>query len=240
MKLGLIKGHDVIAITEESYITDAIFFMKTNKIRRIAVLRGREIIGLFTVEEALYHILYSEADERLKEARLKPVIKSNPSLGEIIRDMLSNKVDAVFIEGEGRLKIVTYKDVIKEVKWDNVHDSISSISKQAIVVSPYARIRTAASVMINNGIRHVPVYEGDLYGIISARDIVYGYPELDLNSDVSKVMVPEVYNVSRNTPINVVVKDLLRLDIGSAIVNKREIVTLKDLIEYASRNLIKE
>jgi len=37
VKLGLIKGHDVIAITEESYITDAIFFMKTNKIRRIAV-----------------------------------------------------------------------------------------------------------------------------------------------------------------------------------------------------------
>ncbi|BCU69170.1 CBS domain-containing protein [Stygiolobus caldivivus] len=236
----MIEGHEIIGITEDSYITDAIFFMARNKIRRIAVYRNREIIGLFTIEEALYHILYNETENRLKEAKLKPVIKSRDSLAEIIKDMIYNKIDAVFIEKDGNTRIVTYRDVIREINWANAGDRVSKISRVALVVSPYARIRTAASIMVNNGVRHVPVYEGDLYGIISARDIVYRYPELDLNCDVNKVMIPEVYSVSSETPIGTVAQDIIRLNIGSAIVNKNQIVTLKDLIEYALRNLIKE
>ena len=236
--MKLLEGHEVIGISEDSYITDAIFFMKQNNIRRIGVFKGRELIGLFTIEEALYHILYNETEYKLKDAKLKQIIVSDGTLKGVVKDMIENKVDAVFIKRDEGLRIVTYKDVIREIDWSKASDEIAKIARKAITASPYSRVRTVASIMVNNHIRHVPIYEDSLYGILSVRDIVYRYPELDLNTEVSKIMVTEVYSASHDAKIGKVASDLINLNIGSAIVNGNYIVTLKDLIEYALRNLL--
>lgn len=233
----MIEGNEIISIDPEAYVIDALDFMKRNNIRRIIVSRGNNIIGVFTVDEALYHIINNDIECKLKFAKLKDAVKVNSnSLKDVIIAMVKNNVDSVIFKD----KIITYKDVIKAIDWSSVNIPIGEISRQAITIEPYTRIKVAGEIMLKNKIRHLPIYEKSLFGIVSARDIVYNYNE-DLDLDISKIMVTDVYKVNKEEPISSVVNSMIRRNIGSVVViNSRgiEIVTLKDLIDFTLRRLI--
>ncbi|BFH72446.1 CBS domain-containing protein [Sulfurisphaera javensis] len=232
-----IKGREIISIDPEAYVIDAIFFMKRNNIRRIVVSKGKDILGIFSVDEALYHIINNDVECKLKDAKLKnPIRVSDNELREVMGSMVRYDVDSVLYDD----KIITYKDIVSKIDWNKTDRLIGEISKQAIFVEPYTKIKTAGEIMIKNKIRHLPVYEKSLYGIISARDLVYNY-DIDLNLSVSKIMVVEVFYTSKEEPISKVVSTMITRNIGSVVViNSKtiEIVTLKDLVDFALRNLI--
>jgi len=233
----LIEGNEIISVDPEAYVIDALDFMKRNNIRRIIVSRGNYILGIFSVDEALYHIINNDIECKLKDAKLKePVVIESNNLKDVVLAMIKYNADAVIFKN----KVITYKDVIKTIDWSNVSTPIGEISRVAITVEPYTKIKVAGELMLKNKIRHVPVYEKYLHGIISARDLVYNYNE-DLNLNVTKIMIVEVYKVGKEEPISSVVSTLMERNIGSVIVSNSkgvEIVTLKDLIVFALRRLI--
>jgi len=233
----LIEGNEIISVDPEAYVIDALDFMKRNNIRRIIVSRGNYILGIFSVDEALYHIINNDIECKLKDAKLKePVVIESNNLKDVVLAMIKYNADAVIFKN----KVITYKDVIKTIDWSNVSTPIGEISRVATTVEPYTKIKVAGELMLKNKIRHVPVYEKYLHGIISARDLVYNYNE-DLNLNVTKIMIVEVYKVGKEEPISSVVSTLMERNIGSVIVSNStgvEIVTLKDLIVFALRRLI--
>jgi predicted transcriptional regulator len=240
----LLQFREAIELDCEAFVTDAISFMKQNNVRRIVVVdnsQNKKILGVLTVDEVLHHILNNTVETKLKYAVLRePIIMKNFDIKVFIKEMLSKNTDNIIIDTEKVRYIVTYKDLIRLIDWSRSDDTITSIAKKAISVERYTKIRTAISLMLNHKIRHLPVYEDTLYGIISARDIVYRYLELDLNNDdVSKIMVINVFNVSPDDKIYDVVTELMKRNIGSVIVDERQIVTLKDLLEYALKKLIR-
>lgn len=232
-----IEGKKVISIDPEAYVIDALFFMKRNNIRRIIVSRGNEIFGVFTVDEALYHIMSNDVECKLRDAKLKrPVIVESNELREVVRNMIEQDVDSVIY----RDQVITYKDVVSDLDWGNINLPIGEVSKDAITVEPFTKIKTVGELMLMNKIRHVPIYEKYLYGIVSARDLVYNY-DIDFNLSVSKIMIVEVYYVNSDELVSDVVATIIKRNIGSVVVinsKKIQIVTLKDLVKLALRNLI--
>lgn len=232
----MIEGNDIISIDPDAYVIDALDFMKRNNIRRVVVSRGGEILGIFTVDEALYHIIYNDIECKLRDAKLKkPIFVDSNDLQSVLKTMIAYDSDSVIYHN----KIITYKDVMKRIDWKKFNMPISTIVKNAITVEPYSRISTAGEIMLKNKIRHLPVYEKYLYGIISSRDIVYNY-DIDLNLSVSKIMVLEVYYVKEDEEISSVAEILITRNIGSVVVLNGgvKIATLKDFLNLASRNLI--
>jgi len=227
-----VEGREIISVDPDAYVIDALFFMKRNNIRRIVVSRSNNILGIFSVDEALYHIINNDVESKLKDAKLKfPVIVKSNELKEIMRSMIDNDTDAVIYDN----KIITYKDVISQIDWSKSNALIGELSKEAIFVEPYTKIKTVGELMLKNKIRHMPVY-----GIVSSRDIVYNY-DIDLNLSINKIMIVEVYSVSKEESLHTVVSTMIKRNIGSVIVTNSkniEIVTLKDLVTFALSNLI--
>ncbi|BFI76442.1 CBS domain-containing protein [Sulfurisphaera ohwakuensis] len=232
-----VEGREIISVDPDAYVIDALFFMKRNNIRRIVVSRSNNILGIFSVDEALYHIINNDVESKLKDAKLKfPVIVKSNELKEITRSMIINDTDSVIYDN----KIITYKDVISQIDWSKSNALIGELSKEAIFVEPYTKIKTVGELMLKNKIRHMPVYDKFLYGIVSSRDIVYNY-DIDLNLSISKIMIVEVYSVSKEESLHTVVSTMIKRNIGSVIVTDSkniEIVTLKDLVAFALSNLI--
>ena len=232
-----VEGREIISVDPDAYVIDALFFMKRNNIRRIVVSRSNNILGIFSVDEALYHIINNDVESKLKDAKLKfPVIVKSNELKEIMRSMIDNDTDAVIYDN----KIITYKDVISQIDWSKSNALIGELSKEAIFVEPYTKIKTVGELMLKNKIRHMPVYDKFLNGIVSSRDIVYNY-DIDLNLSINKIMIVEVYSVSKEESLHTVVSTMIKRNIGSVIVTNSkniEIVTLKDLVTFALSNLI--
>ncbi|MCB0366834.1 MAG: CBS domain-containing protein [Bdellovibrionaceae bacterium] len=93
-------------------------------------------------------------------------------------------------------------------------------SPTPITVGPEHSAADVAEVLKENGIRHIPVVEGEIpVGIISERDlrVLSSVKELNLVT-ASEIMVPDPFTVTPETPLDQVVYEMSDRKIGSAIV----------------------
>lgn len=83
-------------------------------------------------------------------------------------------------------------------------------------------ITFAQSLMQKYDIRHLPVlHGGELYGVVSDRDLGMIAGLNEVNPDVTTVeeaMTQEAYTVSKDTPLFAVLEEMLEHKYGSAIV----------------------
>lgn len=227
----MIEGSEIISLDCSSTVLDTIFFMKTNRIRRIVVTCEGKMAGLFTVDEAMRQILERSVEDKLSNVKLKRIIQVKGDPLEIAKAMMQNSVDAVIVDG----KIVTEKDLVRGYEWSD-EEKIFDLAVRAITVEGFTRLSTAAEIMVRNSIRHLPVVEEQPLGMISARDIVYRFSDkLTLQEEVKQVMVP--YLVKGDTGISL--RDgaelMMQKGVGSLIFSVDHslyIVTLKDLIKH--------
>ena len=85
-------------------------------------------------------------------------------------------------------------------------------------VRPGISVKTAAAMMAENRIRHLPVVnDHKVIGIVSDRDL-RAYVDLDERAPVESMMTESVYCVRVGTPLEEVVKTLAKKRIGSAVV----------------------
>ena len=93
-----------------------------------------------------------------------------------------------------------------------------------LTVAVTESIRQVKRIMVEKGIRHLPVSEdGELAGIISDRDIklaqaVSGEAEFDLHCKVGDICLPDPYVVSDDTQAEEVLTHMYKNRIGSALV----------------------
>jgi CBS domain-containing protein len=86
----------------------------------------------------------------------------------------------------------------------------------------------ASALMVEHGVRHVPVKEGnELVGLLTDRDLKRALdPDLGLPPKaelfVRDVYIPEPYVVDAGTPLDEVLEQLASQHIGSALVTKKD------------------
>jgi acetoin utilization protein AcuB len=83
-------------------------------------------------------------------------------------------------------------------------------------------LTAAKQLMHRNHVRHLPVlHAGKLVGVISERelDVIEALPG-SKQLLVEDAMVPDVYTISEDTPLQAVAADMARLKLGSAVVVK--------------------
>ncbi|ARM75712.1 CBS domain-containing protein [Acidianus manzaensis] len=225
----LIEGSEIISLDCNATVEDAIFFMYRNNIRRIVVECDSKIRGIFTVDEALKSIIY-KSESKLKDIELKkPVISESNDVYQIVKLMLENSSDSVIYKN----KIITEKDVVFNYNFPDNHNKISLIANQCITIEGYTNLLTAIEIMIKNSIRHLPVIEKSLLGMLSARDIIYHYSQsLNLDVAVRDVMTPYLIYVKPDTPIITALEIMKERKIGSIYVSENKLASLRDFIKY--------
>ncbi|BBG26845.1 CBS domain-containing protein [Sulfuracidifex tepidarius] len=229
-------GEEQISLSSSAFVSDAIFFMKRNNIRRIVVRDNQETYGVFTVDEALHHILEGTVDIKLIEARKKkPIAEEDFDLKRIVSRMVKENSDFVLVDK----KIVTEKDVVKSFDWDLVDEVVSSISNEGIVIPPYTRLFTAIEIMVKKGVRHLVIGEKEPMGVLSARDVVFSYGEIGLNAETSSFIQPSLVSVSGDMKLREAVKIMLSRNVGAVIVREDQVklFTLRDLIKVISKHM---
>jgi acetoin utilization protein AcuB len=86
-------------------------------------------------------------------------------------------------------------------------------------------VRVAEEMMIDNGIRHLPVTEsGILVGLLSDRDIAFTSnstePDLTGRLRVRDVCSLRVYAVERDAPLELVLREMANRRIGSVVITE--------------------
>ena len=83
-------------------------------------------------------------------------------------------------------------------------------------------ITFAQNLMEKHGVRHLPVlHGGELYGIVSDRDLGMVAGLNEVNPDITTVeeaMTQEAYTVSKDTPLFAVLEEMLEHKYGSVVV----------------------
>jgi len=92
-----------------------------------------------------------------------------------------------------------------------------------ITVDPNSKLCKAKTLMIDHGIRHIPVVlNGKGIGIVSERSLHTLSDDVLENTLVSEVMVINPFTVQSNNMLKDVVFEMSSRKIGSALVNDRE------------------
>jgi len=109
------------------------------------------------------------------------------SITSVCRTLESRRVGSALVVGDGTLAgILTERDIVRAVADGTDLDATPASDYMSQVVTTIAAnepLGTAAQLMTSQGIRHLPVVDGDsLVGVLSIRDVMRGLVR-DVNYD---------------------------------------------------------
>ena len=98
------------------------------------------------------------------------------TLREAAEQLASDEIGALLVIGEGTLGILSERDVIAAVAGGGDLDEIQAgdaLNPEVVWGDPHLSIRNAGQLMLDSGIRHLPIGDGRLaVGMISMRDVL--------------------------------------------------------------------
>ena len=104
-------------------------------------------------------------------------VDADTKLGDAIKKMIDRNIGAILVVEDGNpAGIFTERDVLKQ--WDaagdpNLTPMKDVMTRNLIVVDTGDELEYAMSIMIQKGVRHLPVVEkGKLVSVLSMRDVV--------------------------------------------------------------------
>lgn len=128
---------------------------------------------------------------------------AHASVGEVAELMRDRNVGSVVIldDGDHPAALITDRDVALAVAADGVDrgDQVSSHATRPLVTGDAAMdIEEAAALMVQHGIRRLPVMSGDrLAGIVTLDDLAVRAGDLhiaqQMTAEVAKAALPEFY-----------------------------------------------
>lgn len=95
--------------------------------------------------------------------------------------MKKNKIGSLVVVGSRKIKgILTAEDIVYKHVSEGLGTKVNQImSQRLITVDPEKSIEEASKIMVENGVKKLPVMEGDnIVGIITASDIIRVEPVL--------------------------------------------------------------
>ena len=104
------------------------------------------------------------------------LVNLNASIQEATRLFIRNNVHGAPVEDKGKIVgIITYTDIAHAIAQGKLNVKVKDImTKDLITVSPDKAIEDAATLLVRNKIKRLPVIdkEGNLIGIVSRKDIM--------------------------------------------------------------------
>jgi CBS domain-containing protein len=106
------------------------------------------------------------------------------------------------VKNDKLVGIVTRGDIFRNPEEDQI---ALLMTRQPVFVSPNATINDAASLLVENILRRMPVVDdSDLVGFITVTDIVSAIADMDIGTPVDDYIIREIVAVWEMTPVDVV------------------------------------
>lgn len=188
MKVWERMRRDPITVAETDDLATALQLMLWNGIRHLPVLRDGRLIGLLCEREILarHDPVYPESmlDGKVVDTMITEVAVTHPKeeLHDAAARMATSKYGALPVVDAGSVVgILTTTDMLSELAWCEVpgRQPIDSPTVDQLMTSDPITVHAddllldAADRMVQRGIRHLPVIDGDrkVVGMLSDRDV---------------------------------------------------------------------
>lgn len=164
---------DVVTVTPESTIREAMETLSTNHLSGAPVVTGNRVVGVISTSDIMSFIVTApvpesaEAGETVREAWEKPA--QDPDEEEEIERAVSDDVFDEWIQGADGILDDASPDGKALLDQHTVEEAMT---QNVFSVAPDSSVRAAAKLMRKHGIHRVVVMQGrKLAGIVSALDI---------------------------------------------------------------------
>lgn len=187
MKVWERMRRDPITVAENDDLALALQLMLWNGVRHLPVLRDGRLIGLLSEREILarHDPVYPESmlDGTVLDAMVTDVAVTHPKedLPDAAGRMSANRYGCLPVVDAGAVVgILTTTDLLSELAWCEVPGQPSDSPTVAELMTgnpqiahPDDSLLDAADRMVQHGIRHLPVVDGErrVVGILSDRDV---------------------------------------------------------------------
>ena len=98
------------------------------------------------------------------------------SLREVVEQLAADEVGALLVTGDGALGVLSERDVIAVISGGGDLATVQAgdaLNSDLLWVRPDTSIQDAAALMLDGGVRHLPIGDGrNAIGIVSIRDVL--------------------------------------------------------------------
>jgi len=189
-----IMSEKPIVVNENVSIDEVISIMILNNVGALPVIdsRSNKVLGIVSEGSIIKHIAKSHTGITVSEVMSREVIVSNynKTLGSAIEDMCISGIRRLPIVNEGRIVgVLTWRNIIDLIGKHEVFEILSSKKLSELLAIPLSKIKLSDPLVVNedmdigevtdrmqtvNTDYALVVEGGNLKGIITERDILYG------------------------------------------------------------------
>lgn len=231
-----VMHRDVLAVYENDMLRSALVAMLKRGVRHAPVLRDGQVVGILSERNVLGHRARHGRDGMVAEAMTEEpyVIDPETSLETASAIMSTHKIGCLpVVDSHSLVGIISTTDLATALAQAPVPTRVAGPARakdvmqvEVQVIHPEDTLLDAAHPLLQVGIRHLPVVDGDrtLIGMFSDRDLrsVLGDPRRLLDrgklqkhleaTRVSQIMTRDPSYVSRDASLD---------DISTLLVNQR-------------------
>ncbi|HUL62235.1 MAG TPA: CBS domain-containing protein [Methanocella sp.] len=160
---------------------------------------------------------------------------------EVLELMQKERISAVPVVKEGTLLgIVTRIDLLKHPEEEQI---AMLMTRDPITITPDAPLARAAAILMQTGLRRLPVVvRGKLVGIVTVSDIVGAIGQMDIKEAIKSFVRDGVVAIWEETPVPVA-SEIIRLSKRDALPvldNKRELVGIISITDIINLSRIED
>ena len=142
-------------------------------------------------------------------------------------------ITGIFTKSDLKLKLFENEAAWKRRPIDQI-PAQSVCTADVVTLSPNTVIGSAAKLMIERKIDHIPIFEKEIYGIVSKTDIIRFAAENLTDSSISDAMTGKAVTVNVSHTLNHIMDEMKKNDVQKVVVmdnNEKAvgIVSVKDL-----------
>lgn len=259
MKVWERMRRDPITVAETDDLATALQLMLWNGVRHLPVLRAGRLVGILSQRDLLARhdpvFPQNMLDGKVVDAMRTEVQVTHPKeeLHDAAARMSTTKCGCLPVVDAGALVgILTTTDLLTELAWCEVPGRVSDsptvdelMTADPVVAHPDDLLLDAADRMVQLGIRHLPVVDGDrkVVGILSDRDVrsAMGNPLMWVGDEphdgelararVSDFMTAQPRVIERTAPLERILSILVDEHVGAIpVVDGGE--TLAGIVSY--------
>lgn len=209
-----VLSSDIISVTPETLLLEAVSMMENNKISCLLVLKEKEPVGIFTERDLVFLASKDRGfnNIEIKEVMSKSIISASIDIDifEAYKLLETNKIrHLIIVDHNGKIAgMVTHTDIINNLGLEYFIElkNISKIMTKNVVTLAMGRpVRDAISLMAWHSLSCVIVEDkGRPAGIITERDVVHLYrtgAEID-TLQIEKTMSRPVITISDEVSVH--------------------------------------
>jgi CBS domain-containing protein len=205
MEINQLIKDDYLVLSEDATLSELIGKLKQFEKRTALIFRKDKYLGLIEKKKLLKSRIYASKTKLKNFIQKTPILSEHADFIETAYLMYENNLDYVPVESNKKIVgVVNALDLLSlaknlgEFKKTKVED-IKLVKPN--IVNKDDPVSTAMTVMYQNKVDHVPLYDkGKLYGIITFKDILRGYLNWSPKRDVSAKFNAQVNSAQVETP----------------------------------------